>query len=87
MSAISAEQVKSAALAAGLSFVVNHDCAICRVDVGYVIDGEKLFYRSGCGCSWSPDREIPWQEAADWINLQSDEKVRRNVASRFAVTL
>lgn len=89
---VTGEQVKEAVQKAGLSWVPSHDCSICGQDVGYIFDGDQVFYRSGCGCSWSPDRPMTWDGVASHINMQTrtSEKwgdVRARVAAKFGLTL
>lgn len=83
---VTAEQVKDAVQKAGLTFVENHDCSLCGEPVGYVIRGGEIFYRSGCGCSWAPDRLSSWQEAADSINMQERTGQWGDVAAKVAKT-
>lgn len=88
---VTADQVKEAVQKAGLTWVNHHDCGCCGVMVGYVIDGDRISFRSGCGCSWSPDRPASWNEAADFINTQRREgkwgDVAAKVAKEFAIDL
>lgn len=88
---VTGEQVREAVQKAGLTWVTNHDCSLCGVDVGYVINGDQVFYRSGCGCSWSPDRPISWDEVAEFINMQKRSgpwgDVMARVAANFGITL
>lgn len=81
---VTGEQVKEAAKKAGIGWVDHHDCGGCGVMVGYRIDGDQLYFRSGCGCSWSPDRPCSWDEAADHINRQSRSGDWGDVAAREA---
>lgn len=47
--------------------------------------GDRIAFRSGCGCSWSPDREITWADPADWINMQPQEEWREKLKARFGM--
>jgi len=67
---VTADQVKAAVQKAGMLFVRIHDCSICFEGVGYIINGDNIYYSSACGCSWAPVRQTDWQEAADHINMQ-----------------
>ncbi len=85
---VTAEQVKSAALAAGISEVPHHDCAICGEWTCYVIEDGELFYDSNCGCGFSSrPRHCDWQEAANWINMQTHTDHRVKLAARFGLQL
>lgn len=69
---VTGDEVKAAALAANIKHIPHHDCGICGENVHYRVDDEgNLFFHSACGCSWSPAQPRPWQDAADWINMQS----------------
>ena len=70
---VTGEQVKTAALAAGLTYVRHHECGGCGSWVGHSIDGENLYFEPGCDCSWSPREPIGWDSVADEINMQNDE--------------
>jgi len=91
MTKVTGEQVKDAVQKAGLTWVDHHDCGICGQMVGYVINGDCISFRSGCGCSWSPDRPCSWDEAADHINRQNRSgdwgDVAAKVAKRFGLEL
>lgn len=81
---VTGDQVKEAVKKAGLSWVNHHECCCCGEMVGYVIDGDSISFRSGCGCSWSPDRPISWDEAANHINRQQREGKWGDVAAKVA---
>ena len=81
---VTGEQVKEAVKARGLTWIPHHDCSLCRMEVGYVVQGDDLFFRSGCGCSWSPDRPCSWEEAAEHINRQQRSGQWGDVAARVA---
>ena len=75
----SAEWVKEQAHAKGAGWLTNHDCSLCGIDVGYIIHGEHVAYRSGCGCSWSNDRPSSFGEIADWLAMQSSDEIRDKI--------
>lgn len=82
-----AEQVRDACLAAGIRRVDHHECGICGLMVRFYItaDGDLEFDPS-CGCTYGGNAEPrPWQDAADWINMQSDESHRRRIAEAFGI--
>lgn len=83
MQKYSAEWVKQQAQEKGASWLVNHDCSLCGVDVGYVINDDDVSYRSGCGCSWSPDRQSSFQDIADWLAMQSSDDIRDKIMARL----
>ena len=88
---VTGDQVKEAVVKAGLTWIQHHDCIGCGQDVGYVVRDGDLYFSSGCGCSWSPDRPCSWDEAAEHINRQSRTGKWGDVAAReaakFGITL
>jgi len=81
------DQVRDGVHRLKLDFVANHDCTLCGVAVGWVFDRatDRAWFRSACGCSYSPDRSVPYQDCADWINLQSDRRIAAEIARSFGV--
>lgn len=81
MTDYSAEAIKQRAQ--GKVFLDHHDCSICGGMVGYVMGGERVVFRSSCGCSWSPDRESSFQDIADWLAMQSSDEIRDRILQGF----
>lgn len=84
---VTGEQVKAAVLAAKLRKIPHHECSICGVMVFYKIRGEQLFFDSGCGCSEGSFELRTWDEAAQFINMQDDEKVRAEIMASFGMQI
>lgn len=83
--AVTAERVRAAVLAARITKINHHKCAMCNHMVFYsVVDG-SLFFNAGCGCRWEPPRAANWQEAANLINEQTDETVRLYIMKQFGL--
>lgn len=84
---ITGEQVKKAVMAANIKTVNHHECSICGCMVRYVVDDGDLFFDPSCFCSsWMTGYEPrTWDDAANWINMQSDEKWRVEIARRFGI--
>lgn len=88
MKTFTGEEVKQAGLAAGITIIDHHDCSICGYMVSYFILGDQLYFDSGCDCGISSQPTVrTWQEAADWINMQTREDIREKIAARFGLTL
>lgn len=84
---VTGNEVKTAVLAAGLTRIPHHECGICDVMVGYAVRGEELYFDSGCGCSGGSNlRHCGWDDAANWINMQTNEKARADLMARFKLT-
>lgn len=84
MQKYSAKWVKQQAQEKGASWLVNHDCSICGVDVGYIINGDYVAFRSGCGCSWAPDRESSFEEISEWLQMQRSDEIRDGIMSKLS---
>lgn len=86
--AVTGEQVKEAALAAGIEEVAHHECGGCWVTVNYVVVGEDLFFDSNCDCGPCTSELQPrsWDDAADWINMNKGEE-RKRIAALFGLAL
>lgn len=83
---VTGEQVKNAAIAAGLTFIPHHNCGCCGYTVGYMIDGDNLYFAPGCDCHWGQVEPRSWDSAAEWINMQ-DKQWQEKIAARFGMTL
>lgn len=82
---ITADEVKNAMIAKGIGGVEHHDCSICHGTVSYVRQGARLFFDPHCGCAGDgPLEPRTWQDAADWINMQSPEW-QVKIAGRFGI--
>ena len=86
---VTAEQVKTAAIAAGKTFIENHRCGGCNSVVGWILvtmpNGDRdPFYDSNCGCVKYETRPTyaGWQDCADFVNIQTNLEARNNVRER-----
>lgn len=90
---VTAEQVKKAVEAAGITRIDHHHCAGCGHMVFYSISNGQLFFHPACGCVTyeSPPEWRSWDHAADYINMQTRTgphgDVAQKVASGFGLTL
>jgi hypothetical protein len=87
MKCVSAQEVRDAALSAKITHVNHHRCSICDSMVGYYIENGDLFFDSMCDCTslWSQPQECLWQEAADWINMQTDVSYQEEIMKSFGM--
>lgn len=83
---ITGEQVKEAVLASGITYIHHHDCNVCKYWIAYVIINNNLYFSPSCSCSWSPSRLASWDEAANWINMQTNEKAKIEIMKKFGIT-
>jgi hypothetical protein len=84
---ITGDQVRAAVEAAGITTIDHHDCGLCGAMVYYSVDGGRLYFNPGCDCRWTPREPRSWDDAADWINMQSQEPARAEVARRFGIRM
>ena len=84
---VTAQQVFDAAVESGEQWVPHHACGICGVMTGFILDDESISFDSSCGCASSYPQPRTWQDAADWINMQSDPKHAAEIAKRFGLVL
>lgn len=69
------EELKAQAALKGITFYPVHDCSICGVTCGYVIDGDKVGYDSSCNCG-APEfgiQERDWDDLARTYNCNQPE--------------
>ncbi|KKL54891.1 hypothetical protein LCGC14_2260870 [marine sediment metagenome] len=53
-----------------------HNCSGCGYACGYLINGDKVKYDSGCDCTtYNQIRESNWQSIADQYNMQTNKDV------------
>lgn len=84
---VTGEQVKEAALKAGITRIDHHDCGGCGYMTAYLIEDGRLYFDPGCYCSrYGAAMSEPrsWQSAADWINMQSRSGDHGDVAAKIA---
>ncbi len=89
MSNVSGEQVKTAVMTAGIVFIEHHSCAICNYMTRYIHANGDLYFDAGCYCGRTMSDLEPrgWDDAARWINTQSNETVKVEIAKRFGIDL
>ncbi len=83
MEKYSADWIRQQATEKKASWLPNHACGLCGVDVGYLIYDQDVFYRSGCGCSWSSDRPSDFGEIANWLAMQSSDDIRDKIMAKL----
>jgi hypothetical protein len=87
---VTGEQVREAAIKAGITRVDHHDCGGCGYMCTYRIVGGQIYFDPGCDCSRfgpSPMEPVEWESAARWINMQSQPKIRAEIAAKFGLVL
>lgn len=83
---VTGEQVRAAAMAAGITHIPHHECGCCGELVFYTVYDGDLYFNPACGCSWSLAEPRTWDSAANWINMQTNEDVRVRLMAKFGMT-
>ncbi|MBL4866391.1 MAG: hypothetical protein JKY67_08450 [Pseudomonadales bacterium] len=66
--------------------VAHHQCSFCCSMVYYFRVDDRLFFDPSCACaSGGGPEERSWDEAADWINMQSDDAHKNDIKKRFGL--
>lgn len=47
------------------------------------MQGEAVFFNSGCDCSWSPPRPSSFGEIAAWFEMQRSDEIRSKLMEGF----
>lgn len=68
------EELKAQAAKIGLGFYPVHNCSMCGYPCGYIIEGDRVAYDSGCDCtSYSNVQPRDWQDLARTYNMNQPE--------------
>lgn len=52
-----------------------HDCSICGYVCGYIIQGDQVYYDSGCDCIGRENvQPRSWHDIVEHYNMQTSEK-------------
>ena len=85
---VTAEEVQKSMVDNNISEVKHHDCCICGVWVKYIVVDGDLLFDATCKCLNRPDlNPSSWEEAANYLNMQSFPEVKKEIAQRFGITL
>jgi len=85
---VTGEQVCRAMVSNNITRVDHHKCSICGEWVCYVRQAMNLYFDPGCGCMPGTGAVYAlWQEAADWINMQSNKEAQNNIKSQFGMAV
>jgi len=83
MEKYTAEWIKALADAKKATWLPNHDCGLCGVAVGYVLDSVGVYYKSACDCGFSPLRPSSYADIAHWLSYQESDEVRDVLLGRM----
>lgn len=82
---VTGQQVMDAMISKDITHTDHHNCGICGEMVFYSRHEDQLFFNPGCGCCWSPAEPRDWEEAANWINMQTNAEIKNQIAKRFGL--
>lgn len=84
---ITSEQVRDAMLSSGVEIVDHQECGHCGEKTFYSRMNDRLFFNAGCGCGWRSPEPRSWEDAAHWINLQSNDVCQQDLMERFGFSV
>ncbi len=83
---VTPDELRAAVLAAGIDRIDHHDCGGCGAMVFCSVRDGQLFFNPACDCGgWSPPVPREWSSASGWINMQSDDGVKADLAKSFGI--
>lgn len=83
---VTGAQVLDAMKAAKITRVEHHDCAMCGYMTAYFREGDNLYFDAGCDCSSRTHiRSATPEDAADWINMQTDPAAGQELRKCFGL--
>lgn len=66
-----------------ITFVPIHKCSMCDYQCGYIIQGEDVYYDSGCNCTGGSEHQNrSWQDIADDYNRNQREN-NKNISQEW----
>lgn len=80
---VSGDQIKATMIDQNIRYVQHHACSICDEFVYFVREGDHLFFDSSCGCAQSNPTPRDWNDAAEWINEQTNPDYQVELLKRF----
>lgn len=84
---VTGEEVRQAVTAAGIARVDHHKCSMCGYMTHYSVNDGQLFFNPGCHCgTWRGPEPKSWDDAAAWINMQSDPAWNVKLRAAFGIT-
>jgi hypothetical protein len=81
-----AEQVEKSMIDNNIESVDHHNCSLCGYMTKYIRQGESLYFDAGCDCTGGETLyQRDFEDAADWINMQSNAEVKEQLAKKFGL--
>lgn len=84
----SGPEIKHCMAEHNITKVDHHTCGICHYMTNYYVSDGQLHFDPGCDCTGGGGwRESSFQDAAEWVNMQSIEANKIDIAKKFGVDL
>jgi hypothetical protein len=86
---VTGAEIERAVTEAKILRIEHHDCGMCGYMTSYLVNRGELFFDAGCDCVRyaPPPRLVSWDDAADWINMQSSAEWKTKIAKSFGIDL
>jgi hypothetical protein len=86
---VTALEVQESCARNKITRVPHHECGCCGEWTEYGIEYGDIFYDSSCGCGhgYSTPTRRSWYEVAEFVNMQSQSEIKKEIALRFGVDL
>lgn len=80
---VTGKQVQDAVYAANVTYIPYYTCGCCGEVVAYFVQGGNLYLDPSCGCATFTIQPKSWDDAAEWINMQSDDTAKAKIMQKF----
>lgn len=86
---VTGQQLLESVLKNNIKQIDHHRCSFCDQMTRYYVINGQLYFDSSCFCTTysSPPELESWDEAANWINNQSNSEIAKQIALRFGIDL
>lgn len=81
---LTGDEVKEILQKRNATFIPWHNCSICDFEIGYVMEGEAVYFKLGCGCiDYGVLEPRTFDDIAGSYNMQDNDKARTEVLGRI----
>ena len=81
---LTGDEVKEILQKRNATFIPWHNCSICGVPIGYVMKGELVYYKPGCGCIDHGTLEPrTFDDIANGYNMQDNDEARTSILGKI----
>jgi len=83
---ITSDTVKESVLASNKTYFPVRKCSMCGYGLSYQVKDDNLYFDPGCDCTSGGHLERrSWEYLVEWINMQSNDKARKDLMSLFNI--